>query len=263
MTGRSALYTGAVVHERLRPRAHRLRYRVFSLLLDLDELPALHRRLRLFSVGRANVLSLREGDHGDGGAGTLRERVDAWMRPAARVRLLTMPRLFGYAFNPLSVYFCDDAAGRLQAVVYEVTSTFGERHHYVLPVTPAQADAVRAGRPIEQGCAKRMHVSPFVGMEMQYAFRVVPPGDAQRLRIGIDVSDAQGLLLRTSHAARERPLTDAQLARAVLLHPLLTLKVVAAIHWEALLLWMRGVPLQPRPPRAANPVTTIPSTPQP
>lgn len=256
------------MHERLRPRAHRLRYRVFSLLLDLDELAALHRQLRLFSVGRFNVLSLREEDHGDGGAGTLRERVDAWMRlaglaPAARVRLLTMPRLFGYAFNPLSVFFCDNAAGRLQAIVYEVTSTFGERHHYVLPVSATQADAALEGVPIAQHCAKRMHVSPFVGMEMQYAFRVTPPGDAGRLHIGIDVHDAQGPLLRTSHAARARPLTDGQLATALLSHPLLTLKVIAAIHWEALLLWVRGVPLQPRPPRAANPVTTIPSTTQP
>jgi DUF1365 family protein len=268
MTMGSALYTGAVVHERLRPRAHRLRYRVFSLLLDLDELPALHRRLKLFSVDRPNLLSLRLADHGDGGPGTLRERVDAWMRlaglpPVARVRLLTMPRLFGYAFNPLSVFFCDAADGRLQAIVYEVTSTFGERHHYVLPVDAAQADAAQAGRPIAQRCGKRMHVSPFIGMEMDYAFRIVVPGDAGRLSIGVDVHDADGLLLHASHAARARPLTDGTLAQAVLAHPLLTLKVIAAIHWEALRLWLRGVPLQPRPPRAARPITTLPPSPRP
>lgn len=268
MTFGSELYTGEVLHVRLRPRRHRLRYRVFWLLLDLDELPALDVGLKLFSVGRPNVLSFREGDHGDGQPGTLRERVDAWMRmaglqPASRVRLLTMPRLFGYAFNPLSVYFCDDAGGRLQAIAYEVTSTFGERHHYVLPVRPGEADAACEGRPVLQRCGKRMHVSPFVGMEMDYAFRVNPPFPGQRMRVTVDVHDDRGLLLHAAQVARPRPLTDRQLARALLLHPLLTLKVIAAIHWEALLLWLRGVPLQPRPPRAATPITTMPPTAQP
>lgn len=264
----SALYAGTVMHRRLRPRDHRLRYRVFSLLLDLDELDALHRRLKLLSVNRRNLFSFREADHGDASAPRLRAQVDGWMRraglPAAgRVRLLTMPRLLGYAFNPLSVYFCDAPGGALQALVYEVTSTFGERHHYVIPVTPQQARDAAAGAAIHQSCAKHMHVSPFIGMAVQYRFTIRPPaegGDA-RLQVGVDVHDAQGPLLLATHVARRRPLTDARLLLALLAHPLLTFKVIAAIHWEALLLWGKRVPLQPRPPRAEPSLTIVPPRP--
>lgn len=262
----SAIYRGEVMHQRLRPLRHRLRYRLFSLLLDLDELPALDARLKLLSVNRRNVLSFREADHGDASAPGLKAQVENWLQAAGlqrggRIRLLTMPRLFGYAFNPLSVYFCSTPAGLLQAIVYEVNSTFGERHHYLLPVSPQQACAAQAGQAIAQRCAKRMHVSPFIGMEAHYAFRIRPPLAGAPLHIGVDVHEAQGPLLLAAFGARRHPLTDAGLLRALLLHPLLTLKVIAAIHWEALLLFLRRVPLLRRPPRATESITIVPPQP--
>ncbi|MEJ5989760.1 DUF1365 domain-containing protein [Ramlibacter sp. PS3R-8] len=266
----SGLYRGHVVHQRLRPRAHRLRYGLFSLLLDLDELDALHGGLRLLSVNRGNVLSFREADHGDGSAPRLRDQVDRWLATAGlqaggRIRLHTMPRILGYAFNPLSVYFCDRPDGQLQAIVYEVNSTFGERHRYLLAVSTEQAREARAGGQIAQRCAKRMHVSPFIGMEAEYAFRMRPPGDADggRLSIGVDVHDEGGPLLLATHGARRFPLTDAALLRALLFYPLLTLKVIVAIHWEALLLWRKRVPFVRRPPPAVESLTVAPSDPRP
>jgi uncharacterized protein len=257
-----ALYRGEVVHQRLRPRRHRLRYRMFSVLLDLDQLPALDARLRLLSVNRANLFSFREADHGDGSAPGLKAQVEAWLRAAGlpaggRVRLLAMPRILGYAFNPLSVYFCDAPTGGLQAIVYEVNSTFGERHWYLVPLAPSTKAAPE--QLLVHRCAKRMHVSPFVGMRADYGFRIrVPSVDAARpLHIGVDVHEAQGPLLRTAFVARRHALTDAALVRAFVLQPLLTLKVIGAIHWEALRLWRKGVPVQPRPPRATDPLTIV------
>ena len=168
MTQASALYRGGVTHRRLRPRDHRLNYRVFWLLLDLAEIDDLDRRLRLFSRNRFNLLSFHDRDHGDGSGAALRPQVEAWLERAGvaleggPIRLLTMPRVLGYVFNPISLYYCHRADGRLAAVVYEVTSTFGVRHAYVIPV-PVEDQA--AGL-IRQGAAKALYVSPFMGMEM-------------------------------------------------------------------------------------------------
>lgn len=249
----TAVYRGRVMHQRLRPLRHRLSYRVFSLLLDIDELPALDARLRWFSVGRFNLFSFRPSDYGDGsardGAG-LRAQIEARLAQAGlpgggAIRLLTMPRLFGYAFNPLSVWFCEapgEPSGRLQAIVYEVNNTFGERHSYVIPV-----DAAQAGTDvIEQRCDKQLFVSPFLGMALEYRFRIAPPGE--RVSIGIGVHDEAGDAVLHARLEGERaPMTDARLLGLLVTHPLLTLKVVAGIHWEALRLWLKGARLHARP----------------
>ncbi|MDH0863820.1 DUF1365 domain-containing protein [Mitsuaria sp. GD03876] len=260
---RSAVYRGRVMHQRLRPLRHRLAYRLFSLLLDLDELPALDARLRWFSVGRFNVLSFQPSDHGDGTArdgARLRAQIESRLAQAGlpgggAIRLLTMPRLFGYAFNPLSVWFCDapgDPAGRLQAIVYEVNNTFGERHSYLIEVDPAQREAAL----VEQRSDKRLFVSPFLGMDLQYRFRVVPP--RERLSIGIGVHDAAGEAVLNARFDAERvPITDGQLLRLVFLYPLLTLKVIAGIHWEALRLWIKGARLHRRPRAPDQPTTVV------
>ena len=260
----SALYVGSVMHHRLRPARHRLRYRLFTLLLDLDEMEGLGQRLRWFSVDRFNLFSLRRRDHGDGAAEGPRGFVEAQLRAAGlpaggAIRLFTMPRLLGYAFNPLSVYFCHHPDGRLQALLYEVNNTFGERHHYLIPVSPAQAEG---GKTIAQRCDKRFHVSPFLPMALEYRFRLQPPqaADGSPLAVGVNVHDAEGLLLMTRHDARRRPLTDAALLRAWLSHPLLTVKVVAAIHWEALRLWRKRVPFFRKPAPPDRPVTTTITT---
>ncbi|MDQ1154485.1 DUF1365 domain-containing protein [Brevundimonas sp. SORGH_AS_0993] len=244
----SALYRGEVMHRRLRPREHRLRYRVFWLLLDLGELEAIDRRLRLFSRNRFNLLGFHDRDHGDGSEIPLRDQILAHLDCAGvdigdgAIRLLTMPRILGYVFNPISLYYCHAPDGRLAAVIYEVTSTFGQRHAYVLPV--ADEDA-RGGR-FRQGAAKALHVSPFMGMDMRYAFRGHAP--SERLDLAIDGFDSEGLLIVAAMKGRRRPLTDAALLEAALSMPALTLKVVGAIHWEALKLWLKRTPLHPAPP---------------
>ncbi len=259
-TGMSALYSGPVMHQRLQPRRHRLRYRVYSLLLDLDELPALDRRLRWLSVGRFNLFSWHERDHGDGTPGGLRAYIDSQLQAAGcraggKVQLLTMPRILGYAFNPLSVYFCHAPGdGRLEAIFYEVNNTFGERHSYLLPVA---GEAEAASGLVRQTCRKDFHVSPFLGLDMHYDFRVLPPA-AHRpdLRLHIDARGPEGVMLTATLQARRQPLTDAALLRAFFTHPLLTLKVIAAIHWEALKLVAKGIKLHRKPPPPAHPVST-------
>ncbi len=239
----SALYRGQVMHRRLRPARHALRYRVFWLLLDLDELPALARRLRLFSCARFNLFAFHPRDHGDGSATPLRAQVETLLAQAGiagggAVRLLTMPRLLGFAFNPISVYYCHDAAGTLSAILYEVNNTFGERHAYLLPV--------RGGPGIvHQRAAKAFHVSPFLPLRLDYRFRVMPPGE--RLVLGISAEDEAGPVLTAALAARRHDLSDAALVRAFLAMPLLTAKVVLAIGWEALLLWLKRVPVIAHP----------------
>lgn len=252
---RSAFYGGRVVHQRLQPLRHRLGYRVFSLLLDLDELPTLHARLRLFSVDRFNLFSLRLADHGAGDATGPRDHVERQLQAAGlatggAIRLLAMPRILGYAFNPLSVYFCHRPDGALQAMLYEVNNTFGERHSYLLPTGP------EAGGVIEQQCEKRLHVSPFLPLAMQYRFRIRPPGE--RLHVGVNVHSAEGPVLAASLDAQRQPLTDGTLLRAFFAYPLLTLKVIAAIHWEALKLWCKGARLHAKPQPPPHPVTAVP-----
>ncbi|MGE0232249.1 MAG: DUF1365 domain-containing protein [Flavobacteriaceae bacterium] len=252
MSGVSAIYTGHVVHVRHRPKRHRLRYRVFSMLVDLDELPALSRRLRLFAHDRWAVFSFRESDHGDGSAGGLREWVgdrlaEAGLRVAdQRISLLCYPRIFGYVFNPLTVYFCRDGEGDLKAILYEVSNTFGERHTYVIPVSGADETVMHA-------CGKAHYVSPFLSMDCRYRFRIAPP--AKRVIVSIDEEEGGEKVLFASFAGEREPLSDAVLLRRLFTHPLMTLKVIAAIHWEALRLWLKGVPVYRHRP-ARKPVTS-------
>ena len=248
---RSALYAGVVMHSRLRPRRHRLRYRVFSLLLDLEELPVLN-RLRLFGHNRAAPLSFYDRDHGAGDgdlkAWVATQLADAGIRLVEpRVQVLCYPRIFGYVFNPLTVYFCSNGA-ELRAILYEVHNTFGEKRTYVVPVA-------YSGEWIEQTCAKELYVSPFVPMGCTYRFSIVPPGE--RVLVGISENDRDGLLLKASFSGERRDFNDATLRRALFAYPLMTLKVTAAIYWEALRLWLKGVPYFVRKPAASRIATTI------
>ncbi|HEX6866101.1 MAG TPA: DUF1365 domain-containing protein [Caulobacteraceae bacterium] len=251
----SALYLGTVFHSRTRPKAHRLRYRIFQMLIDLDEVEDLHQRLRFFSVGRKNLLSFYPRDYLDGGPEPLKARVRRLADRAGvdtgggAIRLLTMPRVLGAAFNPLSLFFCHRPDGGLAAILYEVNNTFGERHVYVLPVADEEAQTP----VVAQTCEKRFFVSPFMPMELGYRFDVRPPGEDVAVRI--DVRDAEGSVLIAGLRAERRALTDAALLRAWLSAPLLSLKVVGAIHWEALKLWLKGVKLESRNPAPAMGVT--------
>jgi DUF1365 family protein len=248
----SAFYAGIVTHARLRPKRHRFSYRVFSLLIDLDELAALD-RLKLFGHNRRAAFSFLDRDHG-AGDGDVRGWVAVQLAAAGislehpAIRLLCYPRIFGYVFNPLTVYFCSDG-DMLRAILYEVHNTFGEKRTYVIGVTPGDQGG------IEQACRKELYVSPFVPMDCAYRFDIEPPGE--RVLIGISETDRDGLLLRASFTGERRELTDATLRRALFAYPLMTLKVTAAIHWEALRLWAKGVPYLMRKPAASRIATTI------
>ena len=260
---RSALYTGEVAHHRLRPKRHRLRYKVFYLLLDLDEIDSVTDSLRLFSRNRFNLFGFRDRDHGDGTAAPLREQIESHLRRASveaggPIRLLTMPRVLGYVFNPLSIYFCHRADNSLAAIFYEVSNTFGERHSYLIPLEAGSTGT------IHQASRKTLYVSPFLGVDMSYSFTVAPPGE--QLSVTIAGRDGKGPLLVAKLAATRQALTDAALARAFVVYPLLTLKVIVGIHWEALLLWLKGVRLERRPPAPREAVTLgherLPSAPK-
>jgi DUF1365 family protein len=258
MSARSALYVGRVMHQRLRPLRHRLDYRVFMLLVDLDEMADLQQRLRLFSLNRLNLFSLHERDHGGGlDPGGLRPYVEqqlnaAGLQAGGAIQLLCMPRILGHVFNPLSVYFCHQPDGALQAVLYEVTNTFGERHSYLIPVPAGDGYAEH----LTQQCDKRFFVSPFLSLDMHYRFQVEPPHPGRTdLRVGINACDADGTVLQAQLQTQRRPLSDAALLRVFFSHPLLTLKVVLAIHLEALVLWFKGLRLHRRPAPPAVPVS--------
>jgi uncharacterized protein len=250
----SCLYAGVVTHQRVRPKRHRLRYRVFSAFLDLDELPRLHASLRLLAYNRAGLLSFFDRDHGPGRNVPLRPWVEEQLARAGidlaggRVCILCYPRLLGFVFNPLSVYFCYRADGVLTALLYEVNNTFGERHSYLIPVS--EADGL-----IRQECDKRFYVSPFIRVDGRYRFRVTPPGE--RLSIGITQMDANGTLMHAAFEAERQTLDDRTLAVNFVRYPLMTLKVVGGIHWEALKLWRKGVPIVRRPSPPSQPVTIV------
>jgi DUF1365 family protein len=260
MSLRSTLYIGSVMHRRVRPRPHRLRYRVFWMLLDLDEVEQLPHRLRLFSHNRFNAVSFFGADHGDGSDRPLRAQVEEHLKSAGiatdggPIRLFCMPRLFGYGFNPLSVYFCYQRDGSLAAVLYEVHNTFRERHSYLIPV---DRDAGASGAVIEQHCRKGFYVSPFMDMDMTYTFRVAVPD--QRVMVAICAADNDGLLLTAALTGKRTALTDVALLRVLATYPLLTLKVVGAIHWHALRLLLKGLKLRLRPQPPAAPVTVVSS----
>jgi DUF1365 family protein len=243
----AVLYFGEVMHARLKPMGHRFSYRVMSLLIDLDRLEQADRQSPLFGVNRAALYSFHEADHGERDGSSL--RAYAGRRAAehgidlagGEVLLLCYPRLLGYTFNPLSVYFCHRADGRLALVIYEVRNTFGDIHAYVLPVRPGELSA--AG--LRQAQDKLFYVSPFVEMAMRYHFRLTPPGEQVRLRIL--ETDREGPQLAATFSGRRYPLTTSTLLRSFMALPLVTLKVITAIHWEALRLWLKGARLQPRP----------------
>ena len=246
----SCIYCGTIAHKRLKPRPHALSYDVFWTFLDLDRIDELSSRVRLFSHNRFNAVAFYDRDHGTGdgdlAAHARSSFASAGLADATdRVFLLSYPRVAGYVFNPISVYFGYDSGGRLAGAIYEVNNTFGERHSYVVGVRGA-TDAGPASRPIHaHGCEKRLYVSPFTEMEGRYSFRLGEP--SSEFVLGVMLRDGGGPVLKTHLRASAIPFTDASLARLLLTPPGMTLKVTAGIHYEAAKLWFKGVPLTARP----------------
>jgi len=252
----SRIYKGHVYHKRFKPKVHELKYRVYSFLFDLDELDRLDQDLKLFSHNRFNILSFWDKDHGRGDGAPLRPYVDDILEQAdidttGPVRLLCYPRLFGYVFNPLSVYYCYDPDEKLKAIIYEVSNTFGERHSYVIAHNIADETLVR------QNCRKEFYVSPFMEMDCDYSFVMSLPDDT--ISVMIDQSDVEGLLLKAYFKGEAQVISDRSLFDMLLRHPLMTVKVIAGIHWEALKLWRKGLKLVARPEAPDHPVTLVSS----
>ena len=245
----SAAYAGVVTHTRVAPRRHHLRYRIFQVLFDLDELYELDRSLRLFSNEGFNLFGFRAADHGRGG-GDLRAHVQETLAQAglpapARIQLLCMPRLLGFVFNPLSIYYCLDQSDRLTAALYEVNNTFGERHSYLVPLDDAGA------RTFHHAADKDFFVSPFMDMEMRYEFQLGRPGRAISTKVA-GLSRAGEPLIHTAFAGERVELCDRALLRLAATHPMMTLGAVAAIHLEAARLFGKGLRLRSRAPERGH-----------
>ncbi|MGF1605958.1 MAG: DUF1365 domain-containing protein [Rhodothalassiaceae bacterium] len=239
------LYTGHVMHARLMPVRHRFRYRVFSLLLDLDRLNEVNGRL--FKIDRPGLVSFRQSDHGDG-----RGDLAAWARAqfgdiaTDTVRLFCFPRIFGYVFNPIAIFFAYDAQDRLSGMLYQVTNTFGDRHSY----------RIASGEgPVRQQVAKALHVSPFNPMGGGYRFRLAGPDARFSLSI-VQHDAARRDILVAVHQAQAERFSEARLARRLLSHPLMTFKVTAGIHLEAVKLFAKGLRYHRRPHAPLEPVST-------
>ncbi|MFP4079584.1 MAG: DUF1365 domain-containing protein [Ectothiorhodospira sp.] len=250
-TEQGRLYRTRVMHRRLFPVRYRFTYRVFSLLLDLDRLPALDARLRWFSVDRFNLLALHTRDHGPRDGRPLRPWAEDLLGQhgvdleGGAIQLLCFPRVLGYAFNPLSLWYCHHRDGSLRAVICEVSNTVGGWHHYVLHDSGRpMAWPVRAARD------KRFYVSPFIGMAARYHFRLAEPGE----HLGVFIHEHEGdrLMLAATQTGEARPLTDAELLKALAAMPLMTFKVIAGIHWQALKIWLKGGRYHPPPDPAAK-----------
>jgi len=242
----ASLYSAEVMHQRFVGACYRFRYRIFSLLLDVDRLDEAAAQTRCFSRNRFNLLSFHDSDHLPPGEHDLRSWAERVLADGGidgrrlRIRLLCLPRLLGWVFNPLSLWYCETQQGRPVAVIAEVRNTFGERHCYLLRPGPDADDW-----PLRQRHAKDFHVSPFIGMQAEYDFRLSRPGR----RLGVVIREYQGerLMLVATQTGRRRPFTDRQLLTQFLRVPLQTLKVIVAIHWQALKIWVQGARFHRKP----------------
>ena len=234
---KSAIYTGTLRHLRFQPVPHEFKYQLFMACLDIDRIPALMRVSSFTSYNRFNWAAFCERDHFGDPALSLRQRVEASAAqngvtlPEGQIFLLTHLRYLGYSFNPISLFYCCDDDGKVRAVLAEVNNTFGETFNYWLP-------APETGKFL---CPKRMHVSPFMKMQLDYCFALTSPKETlvahmETLDQGHSFFDATLSLTRQPWSARV-------LHRALLLHPWMTLKVITAIHWQALLLYLKKVPV--------------------
>lgn len=235
----ACVYSAEVMHRRLFGSTYRFRYRVFSLLLDIDALDRVAEATPLFSRNRFNLLSFHDRDHLPAGESDLRAWAQRMLRQGGidasplTIRLLCFPRVLGLVFNPLSLWFCEAADGRPVAVIAEVRNTFGERHCYLL-----KPERAGAGWPLRAAHAKEFHVSPFIGMQARYEFRLSRPDD--RLSVVIREYQDDRLMLVATQTGRRQPFATTSLLLQLLRVPFQTLKVLAGIHWQALKIWLHG-----------------------
>ena len=234
----SFIYNGSVIHKRFKPKEHFFKYKVFSLLIDLSELKSIDQKISFFSLNRFNLISFYEKDHGNRDGSSLVDWVKLNLKnnniktENIKIKLLCYPRIFGYVFNPLSIFFIYGNKEKLISILYEVKNTFGEQHTYVFRVDSEN-------NLIQNNCSKKFHVSPFIEMNCKYFFKILRPNE--KLSVIIDQYDDKGKILFASQDGIRSDLTSNQLLKSYLKHPLMTIKVISAIHFEAFKLWIKGI----------------------
>ena len=245
----SCIYSGFITHRRFKPKRHFFSYKTFSLLIDLNELKSLEEKINFFSYNRFNILSFYDKDHGPRDGSSLVTWVKNTLSDAniniesGTIKLLCYPRFFGYVFNPLSIFYCYDKNLQLKAVLYEVKNTFNEQHTYVF-------SASSSSNLILHKCNKKFHVSPFMEMKTFYNFRLLNPGTI--LNVFIKQVDSEGTLLTACQVGKKVEISSKNLLFQFLKHPLMSFKVIIAIHFEALRLWIKGVKLVKRKIKIRN-----------
>ena len=248
----SYIYNGTVIHKRFKPKAHYFKYKVFSLLIDLSELEELDKKVNFFSLNKFNLISFYERDHGARDGSFLVDWVKQNLKAnniiteKIRIKLLCYPRILGYVFNPLSVFFIYNKDERLISILYEVKNTFGEQHTYVFRVE-------NENKLIQNNCSKKFHVSPFIEMNCNYFFRVLKP--VEKLSVIIDQYDKEGKILFASQDGIRSALTSMNLMNSYLKHPLMTFKIILAIHFEAFKLWAKGIKFVKKKLKIKNNIT--------
>ena len=248
----SSIYNGCVIHKRFKPKKHFFKYKVFSLFLDLSELKELNNNLNFFSLNKFNLISFYEKDHGERDGSSLLDWVKNNLRSNSistdniKVKLLCYPRILGYVFNPLSIFFVYDNDENLISILYEVKNTFGEQHTYVFKIDGEN-------KLIQNNCSKKFHVSPFIEMDCNYFFKILNPGD--KLSVIIDQYDQEGKILFASQDGIRSDLTNKNLMNSYLKHPLMTFKIISAIHFEAFKLWIKGIKFVKKKLKIKNNIT--------
>ena len=233
----SAIYNGTVIHKRFKPKLHFFKYKVFSLLIDLSELSTLDKKINFFSYNRFNLISFFDKDHGERDGTSLIEWVKKNLREnnidaeEIKIRLLCYPRILGYVFNPLSVFYIYNNNEKLISILYEVKNTFGEQHTYIFKI--------KNDNLLQHNCEKKFHVSPFIEMNCNYFFRILKP--SEKISVIIDQYQSNEKILFASQDGKRADLTSAELMKSYLKHPLMTFKIISAIHFEAFKLWTKGI----------------------
>ena len=249
MIKESSIYIGNVIHKRFKPKIHFFKYKVFSILLDLSEINLLDKSLKIFSHNKFNIISFYDVDHGPRDGTSLKKWVTKNLienqinTEEIKIKLLCYPRIFGYVFNPLSIFYCYDENSKLKAILYEVKNTFNEQHTYVF-------SANSSSNLILHRCNKKFYVSPFMEMKTFYNFRLLNPGKI--LNVFIKQVDSQGTLLTACQVGKKIEMTSRNLLFQFLKHPFMSFKVILAIHFEALRLWIKGVKLVKRKIKIRN-----------
>ena len=233
----SSIYNGTVIHKRFKPKIHFFKYKVFSLLIDLSDLNYLNKKISFFSYNGFNLISFFDKDHGDRDGSSLIDWVKKNLTENninsenIRIKLLCYPRIFGYVFNPLSVFFVYDHNENLISILYEVKNTFGEQHTYVFKA--------KNNNLLQHNCSKKFHVSPFIEMNCNYFFKILRPSD--KISVVIDQYQFNEKILFASQDGKRVDFNSKELLKSYLKHPLMTFKIISAIHFEAFKLWIKGI----------------------